>query len=106
VTIPIEIHESDAVGDSVFHPWTETGRALFEVEASSNPLQSTIEPVGMIVRDVAGDGSDYEDILRASTAGDRAVLAGDSVHYVVHYVHDEDVWSASWFAPEDAIGPQ
>ncbi len=102
VTIPIEIHESDAVGDSVIHPWTETGLALFEVEASSNPLQSTIEPVGTIVRDVAGDGSYYEAILRASTAGDRAVLAGD----LVHYVHDEDVWSASWFAPEDAIGPQ
>lgn len=102
VTIPIEIHESDAVGDSVIHPWTETGLALFEVEATSNPLQSTIEPVGTIVRDVAGDGSYYEEILRASTTGDRAVLVGD----FVHYVHDEDVWSASWFAPEDAIGPQ
>jgi hypothetical protein len=102
VTIPIEIHESDAVGDSVIHPWTETGLALFEVETTSNPLQSTIEPVGTIVRDVAGDGSYYEEILRASTTGDRAVLAGD----FVHYVHDEDVWSASWFAPEDAIGPQ
>jgi len=101
-TIPIQVHDGPDAEPSTRHPWIETGLFLFEVEESSNPLQSSIANVGKITR---ASNSDSESIRyydpNASTHQDRAVLSGDQVHYV----HDEDVWSASWFAPEGTAEP-
>ena len=99
--MPVQVHEGPEALPQTQHPWVESGLFLFEVEENSNPRQSTIQNVGAIVRATTGDDLVYYG-SDASTRNDRAVLSGDQVHYI----HGEQVWSASWFAPEDAEGPQ
>lgn len=100
-TVPVQVHKGPESEPYTFHPWFETGLFLFEVEENSNPLESTIELVGAIVTDSV-EMAVPDEIQRRSTIGDRSILLGDSVHYIV----GEDVWSASWSEPADAAGPQ
>jgi hypothetical protein len=101
-SVPVEVHEGPEGPPQTYHPWVETGLFLFEVEENSNPLESTIENVGAIVRATPSADNHLYASPDAQTTDDRSVLSEDHVHYI----HGEEVWSASWFAPEEAVGPQ
>jgi hypothetical protein len=101
-SVPVEVHEGPEGPPQTYHPWVETGLFLFEVEENSNPLESTIENVGAIVRATPTADNHLYASPDAQTTDDRSVLSEDHVHYI----HGEEVWSASWFAPEEAVGPQ
>ena len=76
-----------------WHPWSHTGLHLFEVDHDTPALQAA----GAFVVVEAGN-----EEIHPGTWRDRSRLQGDAVHYV----HDEQVWSAAWDAPEEAVGPQ
>ncbi len=95
VAIPISVAEAEAPSDDprTWHPWTHVGLHLFEVDHATPALSAT----GMIVVAEAGDEGGVP-----GTWQDRSRLQGEAVHYV----HDGEVWSADWDAPEEAEGPQ
>ena len=99
VAVPVQVHDTPPSGgevsDNTWYYWTQTGLYLFELERGED---AHIEPVGSII---ATDASDDFGTLR-STLRDRSVIQGDAVHYI----HDDQVWSAPWDDPEDAVGPQ
>jgi len=104
LTIPVEVHEGDPASPSTHQPWSHSGLYLFEIEENDDPSRATIESVGAVVRaERQADGDTYWSFPdEASTVGDRAVLHED----IVHYIHDEQLWSADWFTPEEVTGPQ
>jgi len=100
-TLPVKVHAGPGSSPNKSHPWVETSLFQFEIEENSNPLESRLASVGAIVR-LAAEGETPFPYSELQTLGDRAVLSGD----FVHYIHNDEVWSASWFAPENAVGPQ
>ncbi|MCH2173494.1 beta-propeller domain-containing protein [Myxococcota bacterium] len=98
VTVPVSVHEELLDGDpsspSAYYGWSRTGLQLLEVDLD----QRILLPAGEVVVANPGELHDWDP----GTTGDRARLQGDAIHYV----HGGQVWSASWSAPEGAVGPQ
>ncbi|MEZ4529365.1 MAG: beta-propeller domain-containing protein, partial [Desulfobacterales bacterium] len=102
LALPVQLHDTaydyadapwfDPASPSAWYDWTHTGLYLFDI--SENDMVNTGK---MIVE----DRSAYEYAPWSST-GDRAVLVGDSVHYV----HSTQVWSALWSDAQNMSGPE
>jgi len=98
VALPISVAEGDTgVGEAddprVWHAWSHTGLHLFEVDHDPPALYAA---GALIVAEVGDEGGSE------TTWQDRSRVQGGAVHYV----HEGEVWSTDWSAPEDAVGPQ
>lgn len=79
--------------------WTHTGLYLFDIETGDDP---EIDNRGRMIVAARSDDQPGENWWYGYGASDRAVLLGDSVHYV----HADAVWSASWGLATDMVGPE
>ncbi len=98
VALPISVADGDTgageAGDPrTWHAWSRTGLHLFEVDHVTPSLNAA----GALIIAEAGNGDGIETTWR-----DRSRIQGEAVHYV----HEGEVWSADWSAPEDPVGPQ
>ncbi len=98
VVVPVAVHEESRAGDPAdprtHYGWSHTGLQLIEVDG----LRGRLVHIG----EVSGARLDDTDPASSGTYGDRARIQGEAVHYI----HDGQVWSASWSDPEGALGPQ
>jgi hypothetical protein len=98
VAIPVSVADAPA-GElepddpTTWYSWTHTGLFLFEVDHDEPALHAA---GALIVAEAGPEGTS------TGTWRDRSRLQGDAVHYV----HEGEIWSAPWNAPEDAVGPR
>lgn len=98
--VPIEVHDREPRpqdGPSTSFPWLHTGLYLFEVEGAGSGAAARLRDVGAVVASDASAGGSGQH-----THGDRSVIQGAAVHYL----HQGQVWSAPWDAPDDVVGPR
>ncbi|CAK0771828.1 conserved hypothetical protein [Gammaproteobacteria bacterium] len=103
LALPVRLNDTVPQNDSfnpsdpsAYYDWTHTGLYLFEIDPNA---EIAIRAQGrMVVETFNGQNYPYY-----TGYPDRAVLLGDSAHYL----HNGKVWSAPWMEPESAlIGPQ
>lgn len=90
LALPVELHETPGAYASTEpwsrYDWTHRGLYLFDIDPAAGA--GAITPRGAMVianRDNASSSGSW-------VSSDRAVIAGDHVHFV----HDDKVWSATW----------
>ncbi|MEE4358395.1 MAG: beta-propeller domain-containing protein [Desulfococcaceae bacterium] len=92
---PWLVEDADIVretGPSAWYDWTHTGLYLFEIGTSD-----IVNTGKMIVE----DRNSYA-YAPWSSFSDRALILGESVHYI----HNNQVWSAPWSDAENMSGPE
>jgi len=103
IAIPVELHESTPPHSSSngepweWYAWTHTGLYLFELDTGAiNPYLNQLGR--MVVQEGNGDYAYYG----YGSERDRALLSEDGAHYV----HDGQVWSASYSNLPAMDGPR
>lgn len=99
MALPIRLHDTpgnpdwfDPANPSAYWEWTRTGLYLFEIDSTG------LYPAGEMI---AADRTDGDE-PGWHFSGDRALLLGDSAHFI----HDGGVWSATWGLPNGGVvGP-
>ncbi len=94
LALPIELHENGPTsGDSsqpwAYYGWSHTGLYLFDIKADKIEMKNK-----MIVEQGTQNTSQYQN-------NDRALIRNNGVHYV----HDNQVWSAPWVGG-NMVGPR
>ncbi len=79
--------------------WQDTGLHLYEVDGADTPSTASIVSKGALIIDEfdSTNGWGYPQGRQQ-----RSVIHGDAVHYV----HDDDVYSATWGNADTLVGPQ
>ncbi len=101
LALPIDLHET--VGyyytaePSYKYDWTHRGLYLFDIDPIADSAAITAR--GALVVDTDSGVLPWD---RAAVSTDRAVIAGDAVHYL----YGNQVWSAVWGNPDSLSGPQ
>jgi len=100
LTLPVSLHDrlpswrQETTLPWQGYDWRHNGLYLLDIDEANE----SIRLVGkMVVEDYLTSPNVY-----GNTAGDRALLTADTVHYV----HQSRVWSAPWQSPEQMTGPQ
>ena len=95
VAMPMAVHQKRS--EQGFSQWDYTGLQLFEIHTPEDG-KAELKDAGVIVS-ARNDGEAHH----YSRSGlDRSVLHDDAVFYT----HNNDIWTASWYSPESARGPE
>jgi uncharacterized secreted protein with C-terminal beta-propeller domain len=97
LAIPVNLFQQTAT-EPITSRWARTGLHLFEIAPASTGAPASLTQVGEVVAESASDTVTWP----AYWGDDRGVI----VDTAVHYVHENQVWSAPWNAPDTAVGPQ
>ncbi|MDH4275001.1 MAG: beta-propeller domain-containing protein, partial [Gammaproteobacteria bacterium] len=81
---------------STYYQWSYNGAHLFELNTATETTPS-LKQTGILKSTVLSNTLSYDD-----NADARALIVGDHVHYI----QQGKVWSATWTAPQNAVGPQ
>lgn len=104
IAIPVQVHDGEAASSKPWEwaPWKYNGLHLFEVGAGAG-APVTFSATGVLKgrqATITGDALDSNSYTYPTMQ--RAVIVGDSLHYV----ESSHVWSAPWSEPQAVIGPQ
>lgn len=98
LVLPVSLHDGTpqwGEGASAYYPWQASLFRLFEIDAGAST--PTLQSTGDLVVEEASQSQNW-----ASAYFFRSVINGDDVHAI----YGDKVWSASWNAPSEAVGPQ
>lgn len=98
LVLPISLNDGTpewGEGANAYYPWQASLFRFYEIDAGvSTP---TLQTTGDLVVEEATQSQNW-----ASAYFFRSVINGDDVHAI----YGDKVWSASWNAPNEAVGPQ
>jgi len=108
LALPVELRDTmpsvpygDPANPWFRYAWTHTGLYMFDIHTGDLPGHETgIEKRGAMI--VAERPDESHDDWYWCWPTDRAVILGDSAHYV----HGGEVWSATWGLGTDLVGPE
>lgn len=90
LAIPVSLYDREPQYnyDGALNSWTHTGLYQFEITDGSK-VAPGIKQQGKLI------ASAYPDLNYDHTSYDRSVMVGDSVHYI----HKDEIYSATWLQP-------
>ncbi len=109
LALPIELHNTrpvypgvDTDAPNTRYQWTHTGLYLFDIgPAAKDSGETGIELRGQMIVN-SRDSTQTGYVSHPGGEGDRALLAGEGVHYI----HQRQVWSSPWGQTDETVGPE